>query len=391
MPKWIQGFLITTILIVVILGGTFAAVGSMVAMRAAMQQAPTERPAPLVDVLALEPQSVTFKVDSQGTVIPVTQTTLSAEVAGTVVDLSKRFEAGGTFRPGQMLMRIDPTNYEVAVARAEATLSQRQVEYDGAKKLREQGYRAEAELLSAKAALESARADLVRAQRDLERTRIVVPYAGLVRSRDAQLGDYVAPGSRLGEVFATDRFEVRLPLPDADLAFVDLPTSGEAVDSRVAPKVTLSGRYRGQDAQWQGYIMRTEGVVDERTRMVFAVASITDPYQLGETATQSQPLPAGTFVEASIDGITLDDVVKIPRTLIRGNNQVVFVDAESQLRLRDLDFLRTDSQYAYVDASQLSEDRVVLTVLETPLSGMVVRVAGEEESGTGMGSAAGGQ
>ncbi len=378
MPKWTQGCLIGAVLIVIILGGAIAGVGAMLAGATRPQPNAEERPAPLVNVLDLQPGRVQFAVESQGSVLPVTQTSLSAEVAGTVVELSAAFEPGDSFVAGEQLMRIDPTNYEVAVARAKAALDQRQIEYDGAKKLREQGYRAEAELLSAKAALESARADLVRAERDLERTRIIVPYDGLVRSRDAELGDYVAPGSPIGTVFATDRFEVRLPLPDNDLAFVNLPESGVDTATEDLPEVTLLGSYRGRDVTWTGRIVRTEGVVDERTRMVFSVASIEDPYLRSSESENAQPLPAGTFVSAEIEGIVLDDVVSIPRTLIRGNNQVVFVDDENQLRLRNLEFLRTDATYAYVAADQLEEMRVVLTVLEAPLNGMLVRVGNDD-------------
>ncbi|MEM8548862.1 MAG: efflux RND transporter periplasmic adaptor subunit, partial [Pseudomonadota bacterium] len=312
-----------------VIAGIFSlAVVGMLALGSLKPPVPT-RPevdtAPLVEVLELSPGRYAFTVASRGTATPVTQTTLSAEVAGTIVGLADAFVAGGGFSAGELLMTIDPTNYEVAVARAEASVSQRQIEYDGAKKLREQGYRAEAELLSAKAALESAKADLVRAQRDLDRTKIRVPYDGIVRARQAELGDYVAPGSPLGTVFATDRMEVRLPLPDVDLAFVELPSIGAS--DRAMPSVTLSGQYRGKPVTWHGQIVRTEGVVDEATRMVFAVASVEDPYlrYASEDTMNTMPLPAGTFVSADIAGIEVDKVVRIPRSLIRGNDQVVFV------------------------------------------------------------------
>ena len=124
-------------------------------------------------------------------------------------------------------MRIDPTNYEVAFRQAEALVKQRQIEYDGASKLRSQGYRAEAEHASAAAALASAEAELTRANRNLQRTYIRLPYAGIVRSKEADLGQFVNMGTPLGITFATDHAEVRLPLTDTDLAFIDLPTTGE--------------------------------------------------------------------------------------------------------------------------------------------------------------------
>lgn len=364
------------LVIVLIVFVTVVLFAQMVVTRPKPEQKPTVISAPLVEVLELEAGPVHFSVDSQGTVQPLTETTLSAEVAGTIVSMSDAFVAGGHFAQGEVLLRIDPVNYQSALERAEATVSQRQIEFDGARKLREQGYRAEAELLSAKAALAAANADLVRARRDLERTEIRVPYNGIVRERVAQLGDYVAPGARLGTVFATDLAEVRLPLPDAELAFVDLPLVNEGA-AAAGPAVSLTGHFHGRAARWDARIVRTEAVVDERNRMVFAVARIDDPYRMTGNSETQLPLPVGTFVTAEVDGITIENVVRIPRELVRGGNQIIFVDDELMLRFRTLDFLRTDADYVYVLAEQLEEMRVVTTTLEAPLNGMKVRAGND--------------
>ncbi len=371
----------------VVIGGilavaVFIAIG-MFASRPEPIQKPKEITAPLVELLALDVGAVHFSVDSQGTVLPLTETRLSAEVSGAIVSMSDAFVAGGTFKAGDVLMRIDPVNYESALERAQATVTQRQIEYDGAQKLRSQGYSAEAELLSAKAALAAANADLVRAKRDLERTVVRVPYNGIVREDTAQLGDYVSPGVQLGTVFATDYAEVRLPLPDGELAFVDLPAVNASSRGR-GPAVMLSGSYRGRPATWPAEIVRTEAVVDQRNRMVFAVARIRDPYKFESDSGASPPLPIGTFVKAQIDGVTIDNVASIPRRLVRGGNQVIFVDDDLALQFRTLDFLRTDADYAYVPADQLSELRVVTTTLEAPLNGMKVRTGSDVAEADGQ-------
>ncbi|MEM7706732.1 MAG: efflux RND transporter periplasmic adaptor subunit [Pseudomonadota bacterium] len=349
----------------------------------ATRQPPDRKPKellpPLVDVLTLVPDQVQFTVESQGTVQPLTQTALSAEVAGSITAMSERFIAGGVFEKGDVLLRIDPVNYEVTLERAKAALRQRKVEYDGASRLREQGYRAEAELASAEAALAAANADLVSADRNLERSIVRAPYKGIVRSRSAQLGDYVAPGTPLGVLFATDAVEVRLPLPDTELSFVSLPLVGEEVADG-GPSVALEGSFRGRPARWTARIVRTEGIVDERNRMVFAVARVNDPYRLALADEAITPLPVGTFVTASIDGVSVENVVRIPRLLVRNGNQVVFVDDELKLRFRELTFLRTDTEFAYLDAAQLVERRVLTTRLDAPLNGTKVRTAIPEET-----------
>ena len=329
---------------------------------------------PLVDVLALEPEDIRFTIASQGTVRPRTETVLSAEISGAIVSISPKFIAGGLFRRGEELLRIDPTNYEVAVKRADAMLKQRQIEFDGAEKLRSQGYRAESEFASAAAALAAADADLVNARRNLERTRIRLPYDGMVRAKEADLGQYVNPGTRLGVTFATDFAEVRLPLTDADLGFVDLPSAAEASDDSGAPgpMVALSATQKGRPQTWTAQIVRTEGVVDEKNRVTYVVARIEDPYRL-EPESSGAPLPMGSFVVAAIEGTTLQDIIRVPRSALRNNRQLMFVDEENRLRMGDVDVIRSDAEYAYLRNDNLQAGRISVTVLESPISGMRVR------------------
>lgn len=330
----------------------------------------------LVEVMALETMTANFSIRSQGTVRPRTETTLSAEVSGTITSISAKFIAGGVFAEGEVLMRIDPTNYLVAVKQAEALLKQRKIEYNGAAKLRSSGYRAESELASAAAALATAEADLTRATRNLERTYIRLPYEGIVRKKESDLGQFVNPGTRLGVVFATDVAEVRLPLTDNDLGFVDLPDAAEITKSGGGngPMVLLSAVQKGRNQEWQAQIVRTEGVVDESSRVTYAVARIVDPYRLHAEGT---PLPVGTFVTASIDGAKVEGLIRVPRSALRGSNQLVFVDKESRLRIRDIHIVRSDANAVYLSAGAEPGDQIVMTALETPVNGMKVRVSGD--------------
>lgn len=328
--------------------------------------------APLVEVMELQPMQVAFRIVSQGTVRPRTQTTLSAEVSGTIVEISPKWIAGGVFAAGEVLMRIDPTNYSVAVDQAKALVRQRQIEFDGAEKLLSQGYRAEAEHASAAAALASAKAELVRANRNLERTDIRVPYAGMVRSKDADLGQFVSPGTRLGVVFATDRAEVRLPLTDQDLRFLELPGAADIrrTGSSEGPAVTLSATRRGERQTWEAQIARTEGVIDENSRVTYAVASIEDPYRL---ESDGEVLPMGTFVQAAIGGVSLDGVFRIPRSALRGADELLFASDDDKIEMRRVTVLRSEGDEAFVQDNVEPGDLLVLTAIESPVNGMSVR------------------
>ncbi len=327
---------------------------------------------PLVDVIELESMTANFEVRSQGTVRPLTETVLSAEVSGTITDISPKFVAGGVFRANEELMRIDPTNYVVVVDQAMALITQRQIEFDGAKKLRSQGYRAESEYASAAAALATAKAELVRANRNLERTFIRVPYEGIVRSKEADLGQFVSPGTRLGVVFATDFAEVRLPLTDLDLAFVDLPDAADMAtsDDVVGPAVTLTAVQKGRAESWSARIVRTEGVVDENSRVTYAVARIRDPYSLHS---DGNVLPVGTFVAAIIRGAAAENVIRVPRGVVRGSDELVFIGEDNKIRIRRVDIIRSDAEYSYLRGGASVGERIVGSALEAPINGMSVR------------------
>jgi len=362
---------------VVIPGILFAAVGLMMVLSQFKPEPPkreNENLDLLVETLTLELSTDSFRISSQGTVRPRTQTVLSAEVLGSIESISPKFVAGGVFNEREVLMRIDPTNYTVAVGKAEALIKQRQIEYDGAEKLLSQGYRAESEFASAGAALASAQAELVRAERDLERTFIRLPYEGMVLSKDTDIGQFVNPGTQLGITFATDIAEIRLPLTDQDLAFVELPSMADfkVAEDMGGPTVQLTATQKGKRAEWDARIVRSEGVVDERSRVTYAVARIDDPYKLHGEGT---PLPIGTFVAAEITASSVLDLIRIPRTALRGADQVLLVDDENKIEIRTVDVVRSDERFAYVGGGVAAGERIATTAIEAPTNGMSVRTA----------------
>jgi RND family efflux transporter MFP subunit len=360
------------LLIFGILGLAIAGVAVMSSMRPEPPKKERVELDPLVEVIVLEAMTANFEVQSQGSVRPKTETTLSSEVSGTIISISPKFVSGGVFKAEEVLMRVDPTNYLVELEQAEALISQRQIEYDGAEKLKSEGYRAETEYASAVAVLAAAKAERVRAHRNLERTYIRVPYEGIVRTKETDLGEFVNAGTRLGVVFATDVAEIRLPLTDLDLAYVELPGAMDVSETGSAwgPAVTLSALQKGRKVEWPARIVRTEGVVDEKSRVTYAVAEVADPYRLHS---DGEPMPVGTFVSAAIQGSVVDNLIRVPRGVIRGTNELVFLDAEDKLAIRNVEIARSDSVYAYLSSGAEPGERVVVTVLESAISGLKVR------------------
>lgn len=338
----------------------------------------------LVNTTELQPQDLTYRIASQGTVTPKLETTLISEVNGRILAVSDNFVAGGFFKKGDLLVQVEPADYLTAVKAAEAALAgaKAQLEEERARaRVAETEWRSftegkapalglrQPQLASALANVQSKEAELERAQRDLARTEIRAPYDGMVRSRMANLGQFISRGSQLGAILGTEVAEVRLPLTDTDFGF--LPQQLGSVSDI---PVTLSAVVAGQPQQWQASIVRTEGVLDERSRVIYAVAEVRDPYQL---AGSQPPLQFGRFVQAEITGVAASQVTKVPRHLLRPGNQLLVVDADNLLQFRAVELNRADANFAYVGSGTVASDRLVVSPVTNPLAGTTVRVAGD--------------
>ena len=217
----------------------------------------------------------------------------------------------------------------------------------------------------------------MRARRNLERTRIRLPYDGMVVRRDADLGQFVQAGSTLGVTFATDIAEVRLPMSDRDLSFLDLPPATQR-DTLRRP-VTLTATVSGRPGSWPATLVRTEGVVDENTRLTYLVAEIEDPYALDADGAE-RALPIGTYVEAAIPGREAAGLIVLPAEAVHGGNQVYVANADDQLEVLTVDIVRKTSDRVYIDNAIGADDRIVTTAIPAPVPGLRLRIREEESA-----------
>jgi RND family efflux transporter MFP subunit len=352
----------------------------------------TAEPATLVDTIRAEKTSLNFAVYSQGSVQPRTETTLVAEVAGQIVSVSSNFIAGGFFRKGEVLLQIDPSDYETGLLRAEANLASRRAQYADQKARSEQALKdwtnlgregepsdlvlRKPQLAEALAGVQAAEAELKEAERDLQRTRIRVPYDGLVRSKQVDIGQYVSPGTPLGTTFAVDTAEIRLPLSSSDLAYLDLPSATRLDQAHRVP-VTLTTENGGSGERWQAEIIRTEGVVDQSSLVVYAVAEVVDPYGVLGLSEQAE-LKMGTFVRAEIQGRRVEDVVVLPRSVLRPGDTVLIASDERLLEIRQVAVARAEPRLVYVSDGIAEGELVITTSMDAPIPGMRLNVSGEE-------------
>lgn len=340
-----------------------------------------------VHEVALVDTSLT--VQSQGTVRPRTESQLVSEIDGRVIWVAPSFVEGGFFEADDVLVRIDPFDYEqqlvsarsqlaqarlrLAEEEAEAEVAQREWETLGRGDPRELALR-KPQLDDARAAVAAAEAGVERAVRDLQRAEIVAPYAGRVRAKNVDIGQYVRRGDSAATVYAVDFAEIRLPLPDDELAYLNLPLSYRGVEQQSQPAVTLRATFAGKTHAWGGRIVRTESEIDSVSRMVHAVAEVADPYAQGANPDRP-PLAVGMYVEAEIDGRTARNVAVLPREALRGRDEMLVVTPDDRLEFRTVAVLRTSAESAIVEAGLLAGELVVISPLDAPTDGMLVQLA----------------
>jgi RND family efflux transporter MFP subunit len=375
--------------IVVLIAGVAAA-----ALLASARKAPprVDRPAlgPLVEVIPTEVTDVPVVVTGHGEVVPRVAVDLIPQVAGQVVKMHRSLVAGGFFKAGEVLVVIDPRDYDLAVERAQAAVARAKVtlereqaeaevareEWDGLHPGEEPTGLVirEPQIRQAEAEYAASVADLNVAKLHLERTRLSLPFDGVIVSESVDIGQFVGNGSRLATVYGTDVVDVRVPLDSRELAWFDVPTGNRGDGPRAEVTVDPGGRA----VTWDGRVTRMEAQVDQMSRMVHVIIEVPNPYDT--TGGRAALLP-GSFVDVRISGRTLNKVVSVPRHAIR-DDQSVWVFDNGSLRVREVEVLRADRQQTLISSGLEEGELVIISSLDAVTEGMTVRQV-ESETGEG--------
>ncbi|MBE7214727.1 efflux RND transporter periplasmic adaptor subunit [Shewanella benthica] len=369
-------------LLILLVFGVAAAL--LISTKEAPEQKEDEVPVPIIDVTRVEQKTVSLNLPSYGVVTPKNKTLLVTEVQGRMLTIAPNFVAGGVVKKGEQLAVIEPSDYEADLMQAQASLAQAEAA------LEEEVARGEVakndwkgfdggippelglrlpQLKKEQANVKFQQAALARAQRNLERTIIRAPFDGIIKSRIVDLGQYVTLGTNLGELYDTRIAEIRLPLANNDLAYLESVDNPDTL-------VTLSASLAGKDVTWIGTIVRSEGIIDAENRMVYLVAEIQDPYLRKNRKEGQLPLKYGSFVTAVIKGRTVDGIVQLPRHLVR-NGSVAVVSSDNVIEIREVNVVRTDIDSVYIKDSLLDGERISLTKLNNMSTGQVVKILGE--------------
>lgn len=357
-------------------------------------RSPHKGPKFTVEILDIKARPFQIKIDSFGVVKPRTQTRMFPQVSGKVIKISDNFREGGFFEKGDPLIEVDHRDYETQLKVSEADYQSaiQQLEEEKARvkqaiddwKRLGKSSKAPAlvlrkpQLAAAKSRVAAAEAKLSQAKLNLQRTFIKAPYAGRVLTKSVDIGQFITPATALGEIYAIDYVEIRLPLPETALPFIDLPENSRDHSVKGSfQQVEFTSELGGIKQKWQGKIVRTEGAIDANTHQLYVIAQINDPYASSDP--HVIPLKIGQYLEARIDGKNLQNAIVIPEKAVY-QQQYVYLYKKGTVQKTTIDIAWSGEGQVVVKSGLASGDKLVTTLLGQIISGTRVKLKNNKDA-----------
>ncbi|MEM8593430.1 MAG: efflux RND transporter periplasmic adaptor subunit [Pseudomonadota bacterium] len=336
-----------------------------------VKQKPPKNRTVSVDVMTLGVQNYAVNIPSFGRVNATTQSRLSSKVAGKVVSLNPAFRVGGVFKKGDVLLVVESDEYQSRVELSKAQLTEAQLALEKERALSAQARknwdrlaldRTPSDLLlrkpflaSANAAVASAKAQLALAENNFNSAQVRAPFSGRVLTKQVDVGQVVSVNSVLGEIYRTDVFEVRLPIPESAVSLIDLPAPGKLPSSGLG--VSVFNTLTPNKDKWSATIVLSEGAIDVTTQQLHVVAEIND---MAESSGR-RPLQLNQYVEALIHAKTLENVLVVPADYVRQDRYVYVLDDENRIQRRDVSVLWQSDKEVVISAGVMAGEELITT------------------------------
>jgi RND family efflux transporter MFP subunit len=352
----------------------------------------------LVEVTSVQPAAHQVVVHAMGTVTPARRVTIHPQVQGKVVSISDELTPGTVFAKGKRLLRIEASDYRLAVRQRESELARARAEL-----AQEKGRQAiaakEYELLgknvaggnpalmlrkpqleTAKAAVRAAEAALARARLDLRRTVIRAPFNSVVAERHVNVGSRVTLGTNLVTVVGTDHYWVEVSVPVDELRWIHFPSEPSSRDESTPP-TSSPARVKdvagwGESGSRMGRVLQLRPALEEQGRMARLLVEVPDPLALEKRNKGKPKLIVDSYVNVEILGDHLRSAFALDRRLLREEQTVWVLSPAGKLDIRPVEVAFRSQDKVYVTEGLREGDRVVVTDLATPVDGMPLRTEG---------------
>ncbi len=371
--------------------------GGFIGFRAMMATGPTAerkrapRRAVLVSVVTVKSAPARAVIDALGTVKAAREVALRPRVSGEVLTQSPHLIPGARFTEGDVLLTLDPTDYELMVKRREIEIDRARAdpeiemgnqliakrefeilgegidEADRALILREP------QLAIAGAAVRAAEVALTEAKNDVKRTTIRAPFNCIVRERLVDVGAQVGIATTLAELIGTDEYWVEVSLPVDQLRYL---TRANAAGEGGAKVRVFDDAAWGAGVSRFGRVIGMVGSLEPQGRMARMLIAVDNPIGGLDPATQSEPeLHLGSWVRVEMEGAALGSVLELDPTWVREGDRAWVYDADGTLKIVDLTVAYRQRDRVYVSGGLEEGERIVTTDLAAPVAGMGLRLA----------------
>ena len=416
---FLRNLILTLLTLTVGVGGTVA----IVKMKPQAQKKSKRDLGILVQHQRFSPQAHHAQISGLGLVEAARSVSVISQVGGVLTELNDQLIAGGRLKTKGRLAQIDPTDYHIAVSEAKARVKIAQQEVsleEGRQKVAEREWKLMSRRKSkrsleegdakdrvlrrpqgaiARANLSIAKSILRRAKVNLNRARLKVPFNAVVLSESVEVGQFVAPGTRLAQLAGTDAFWINTSISSSELSWIDFPQDGEDDDARGSQAIV---KYDLGDRviERTGYIVRQLTQIEPTGRMARVIVEVLDPLGL---KTDVSPLLLGAQVEVSLIGRALGELIELPRSALRGSSSVWIFEPENisaaeqppaqtvssspnapqpsqlqklgTLKIKEIEIMRRRRDSVIVRAGLSPESLVITSNIATPVPNMIVRAA----------------
>lgn len=353
----------------------------------------SKRTAMLVETANVERGTYNPEIAVMGLVRPREDVMLSPRVGGEIIERSPNFNPGARVKQGEMLLKIDPSDYKNAVAQAESALHQAEADYQvemGRQTVAKLDYELldedivsgneslilrKPQLNAAKADIEAAQARLDQAKLDLERTTIRAPFDAQVLSREVGVGSQVSPGENLGRLAGVEDYWVTATVPLRQLQYIDFADQN---DQGGSPARIRNRTAWEPGATREGFVSKLIGALDETTRLARVNIVVPDPLATLPAHEGQPPLIIGSLLEVSIEGSPIDDIIRIKRDHLR-ENDTVWIKEDGKLRIQPVEVLFRDATHAYISSGLEDNEIIVTSGLSAVVNGAPLRTRGENQ------------
>ncbi|WP_073166053.1 efflux RND transporter periplasmic adaptor subunit [Tangfeifania diversioriginum] len=353
----------------------------------------TKETAMLVDVVTVNRGNFSPTIVTTGTVVPSKDILLSPRISGEVMEISSGFTPGGYVKKGDVLLRIDPSDYQNALQLRESELLQAEADLQiemGRQNVAQKDLELleeelagqdkslvlrEPQLNAAKSRVEAAQAAVDQAELDLQRTTIRAPFDAHILSRNVNVGSQVAPGQNLGRLVGMDVYWLEATIPQAKLRWLSFPGSGHQKGSPV--KIRNRTAWKAGEFR-EGFLYKLIGSLEGNTRLARVLVAVEDPLLQQTDSASLQPLIIGAFMEAGIEAMEMENVFRVNRDLIR-KDETLWVMVDNKLQIREVEILLQDSEYAFISSGLNDNEKIVATNLTTVTDGVPLRVENSDE------------